>query len=141
EEVERMTKLADSLLLLSREDTGSIPVARRRVPIDALVREVAEHMTAVASQAGIKLMIEELPAVPIEGDEVRLRQVFFNLFDNAINDSASGGTVTVRAFRGDGWVAAEATDTGAGIANEHLPRIFDRFYRVDKSRSRELGGV
>lgn len=141
EEVERMTKLADNLLLLSREDARATPMMRRPLALDELVRAVAEDMTAVARQAGVTLTIAELAAATIEGDADRLRQVFFNLLDNAINYTPTEGSVTVRGRLGDGWVAVEVADTGIGIPREHLPRIFDRFYRVDKSRSRDLGGV
>ena len=136
-----MTKLADNLLLLSREDARATPMVRRPLAVHELVREVAEDMTAVARQAGVTLTIAELPAATIEGDADRLRQVFFNLLGNAINYTPTEGSVTVRGCLGDGWVAVEVADTGIGIPREHLPRIFDRFYRVDKSRSRDLGGV
>jgi signal transduction histidine kinase len=74
EEVERMTKLADNLLLLSREDARVTPIVRRSLPLDELVSEVAEHMTAVAGEAGVTLTIGERPAATIEADEDRLRQ-------------------------------------------------------------------
>jgi two-component system sensor histidine kinase BaeS len=75
------------------------------------------------------------------GDAPRLRQVFYNLVDNALKFTPEGGAVTVTADGRDGNVVVTVCDTGAGIAPEHLPRVFDRFYRADKARSREQGGT
>jgi heavy metal sensor kinase len=141
EEVERIAKLADSLLLLSREDAGAAPAVRRPVRLDDLVREVAGHAKAVAEQAGVALTVGELPVATVDGDPDRLRQVFFNLFDNAVKYNRAGGTVTVRGHRAGRHVAIEVRDTGVGIPADELPRVFDRFYRVDKSRSRRMGGA
>ena len=111
------------------------------VRLDDLVREVAGHAKAVAEQAGVALTVGELPVATVDGDPDRLRQVFFNLFDNAVKYNRAGGTVTVRGHRAGRHVAIEVRDTGVGIPADELPRVFDRFYRVDKSRSRRMGGA
>jgi signal transduction histidine kinase len=77
----------------------------------------------------------------IVGDRLRLRQLFLNLIDNAIKYTPEGGKVTLALAREDGSVVFRVTDTGIGIPDADLPRIFDRFYRVDKARSREMGGT
>jgi heavy metal sensor kinase len=141
EEVERMSKLADSLLLLSREDAKVVQTPKEVIRLDTLVQEVAGHMEAVAGDSGIQMTIHELPAVTAHGDPDGLRQVFFNLLDNAIKYTAQGGTVAVRGLVENDQIVIEVSDTGIGIPRESLPRVFDRFYRVDKSRSRELGGT
>lgn len=141
EEVERLTRLADSLLLLSREDAGATETTRMPVRLDEIVLEVAGHARAVAEQADVNLTVEQLPACTILGDADRLRQVMFNLFDNAVKYNRPGGEVTVRGKSESGNAVIEVVDNGLGIPTAELEKIFDRFYRVDKSRSRHMGGT
>ena len=82
---------------------------------------------------------EDLPAV--DADRERVHQVLYNLLDNAVRFTPSGGAVTVSAHRHDGSVEVQVADTGVGIPPEHLPRLFERFYRADPARSREDGGT
>jgi heavy metal sensor kinase len=141
EEIERLTRLADSLLLLSREDTCAIQLCRGLVQLDDVVRGVAEHAAVLAEAANVKLEVGQLPTVSVEADVDCLRQVFLNLLDNAVKYTQPGGLVTVRGHATESEATVEVSDTGIGIPPESLPRVFDRFYRVDKSRSRQMGGV
>ena len=102
--------------------------------VDELARQASERNVAVASE-----IPETIPAV--RADARRLHQVLFNLLDNAIKYTPSGGHVTIRASEKDGFIETAVADDGPGIGPEHLPHVFERFYRVDKARSRELGGT
>jgi len=141
EEVERMSKLADSLLLLFREDAKVVQTPNERLRLDTLVQEVAGHMEVVAGESGIQMTVQDLPPMTVHGNPDSLRQVFFNLLDNAVKYTKQGGTVAVRGRVDDDQVVIEVVDTGIGIPPDSLPKVFDRFYRVDKSRSRTLGGT
>jgi two-component system, OmpR family, heavy metal sensor histidine kinase CusS len=140
EEMERLTRLVSQLLFLCREDAGLGAGEVRPVRLDHLVGEVGEHMQVAAQEKGVDLHLE-LPAdCPVRGDADRLRQLFFNLLDNAIKYTTTGGTVTVRGESSNGQVRVTIADTGIGIPADHLPHVFDRFYRVDPSRSPETEG-
>jgi heavy metal sensor kinase len=141
EECERLTRLTDQLLTLSREDAGVAHFVREPVDLQALVRGVAETMRPLADARGLRLNVECGEGVEVCGDGARLRQVFFNLLDNAIKYTPTGGEIGVRTERRGRNVIVTVRDTGIGIPAEHLPRVFDRFYRVDKARSREQGGT
>jgi heavy metal sensor kinase len=141
EEVERMTKLADDLLLLSREVAKVAGPKSERLRLDLLVQEVAGHMRALAEESGISMEVCNMPPATVFGDADALRQVFFNLLDNAVKYTPQGGSVTICGNSGDGEVVIGVSDTGIGIPSASVARVFDRFYRVDKSRSRELGGT
>jgi heavy metal sensor kinase len=141
EECGRLTRLTEQLLALAREDAGAARSAAEPVDLAALVREVAEVMRPLAEARGLKLADQTDGVVPARGEPARLRQVFFNALDNAIKYTPAGGVVTVRAERRGPEVIVSVADTGEGISAEHLPRVFDRFYRVDKARSREQGGT
>ena len=141
EEVERLTRLAEQLLFLCREDAGLVPLTMRQVPLEGLVRETAEHMRAVGEAKGVTLRCESLSPSTIRGDEDQLRRLLFNLLDNAIKFTPAGGRVDVRLGLSDGFARIEIVDTGAGIPAEHLPHVFERFYRVDPARGREAEGV
>src|SRR5436309_13480589 len=78
---------------------------------------------------------------PLEADRERLHQVLFNILDNAFRFTPAGGAIRIRAVHEDGWCEVSVEDTGPGIPNEHLPLVFERFYRVDPSRSRDDGGT
>jgi two-component system phosphate regulon sensor histidine kinase PhoR len=113
------------------------PVSMRaaaQMVMDELARQAFERFVAVSLE-----IPEQLPAV--RADAQRLHQVLFNLLDNAIKYTPSGGHVTIRADEKDGFIETAVADDGPGIAPEHLPHVFERFYRVDKARSRELGGT
>lgn len=140
EEADRLAKLADRLLSLAREDARA-PSELRPVALDTLVRESADWARPLAERAGIILSITPLPPAVVAGDPDRLRAVFDNLLDNAIKYNQSGGTVHVSGHLDADRAVVAIADTGIGIPGASLPRIFDRFYRVDPSRSRRTGGT
>jgi heavy metal sensor kinase len=141
EECERLTRLTDQLLTLFREDAGSGRPMRAAVDLAAVVERVVETMRPLAEAKNIRLVARAKDALRVHGDEERLRQVFYNLLDNAIKYTPEGGTVEVRLERSDGAAKVTVRDTGIGIPVEHLPHVFERFYRVDKARSRAEGGT
>lgn len=138
---DRMASLVDDLLELSRLESGALPPTMEPLDCGAVVADVVASFAKIAERKAITLAAVEVetPLVPSDGD--RLRRVLEHLVDNALKYTPDGGRVTVRvAPTGDGVVVA-VEDTGPGIAPEHLPRLFERFYRVDTARSRELGGT
>jgi two-component system, OmpR family, heavy metal sensor histidine kinase CusS len=142
EEVDRLTRLTDELLTLSREDAGTARQAFEPVDLAALLKRVTETMRPLAEQKGLDLHADcDGGPVRVRGDEPRLRQVFYNLLDNAIKYTPAGGKVEVRLRKDGPSAVVTLRDTGEGIPAEHLPRVFERFYRVDKSRSRAQGGT
>jgi len=141
EEVDRLIRLVGSLLTLARADAGQIPIALETVSLSELVAGAVEQVDPVAKQRDIELSASAGPAVTLQADEDLLLQLLLNLLDNAIKHTPAGGRVTV-GWRVNGrQVELWVRDTGVGIAGEHLAHIFDRFYRVDKARSRAEGGV
>ncbi len=141
EEIERLTRLVSHLLFLCREETGVRVGNLRQVRLDEIVSDVCEHMKVAAREKGLDLSIECTSACEVSGEADRLRQLFFNLLDNAIKYTQSGGKVTVKIQASGDQAFVAVTDTGIGIASEHLPHVFDRFYRVDSSRSAETEGT
>jgi heavy metal sensor kinase len=141
EEVERLARLADQLLFLSRKDAGLIPRVREPLDLRWLAEDVAELMQLVAEARGVTLRVEHLAPCPVRADEDQLRRVLFNLVDNAIKFTPAGGTVSVRCGPVGDRFGVIIRDTGIGIGAEHLPHVFERFYRVDPSRGREAGGT
>jgi two-component system, OmpR family, heavy metal sensor histidine kinase CusS len=140
EEIERLSRLVSQLLFLSREDTGIGTSNFRPVQLVNLVRDVVEHIETAAREKGLDLRVRLPDSCDIKGDPDRLRQLFFNLLDNAIKYTPPGGSVTVEAIPAHGQVHVVVTDTGVGIPGEHLAHVFERFYRVDSSRSSDSDG-
>ncbi len=141
QEAGRLARLVDDLQELSRVEAGSIPLDIRPVPVPTLVQPTLSHLAAQAQSIGIMLNAElpdDLPSVLADPD--RITQVLTNLVGNALHYTAAGGSVTVRAIRHGLEVRISVIDNGIGIPAEHLPQLFTRFYRVDKSRSRQAGG-
>jgi signal transduction histidine kinase len=139
---ERLGRLVDRLLDLSRLESGEMPLQREAVPLRPLVSQVLSEIEVARSGRGVAiedLVPDDLP--PIFVDRERVHQVLFNLVDNAVRFTPSGGRVVVSARRANGSCEVSVTDTGPGIAPEHLPRLFERFYRVDPSRSQKDGGT
>src|SRR5262245_20875494 len=141
EECGRLTRLTDQLLTLAREDAGGARPEAAPVDLAGLVAGVVETMRPLAEARGIPFRHSGDGPLRIRGDETRLRQVFYNVLDNAIKYTPEGGTVEVGVGRQGPAAVVTVRDTGIGIPPEHLARVFDRFYRVDKARSREQGGT
>jgi heavy metal sensor kinase len=141
EELERLSRLADRLLFLCREDAGLVPRARRPVDLREVVDDVAEHMRVVAEEKGVTLQAEGVAACSTAGDEDQLRRLLFNLLDNAIKFTPASGTVKVETACSDAEARIVVADSGIGIPPEHLPNVFQRFYRVDPSRESDMGGA
>lgn len=140
EECDRLTQLTDQLLALAREDVGHAGQFQS-LDLCALVDGVVGNMRPLAENKGLALHREGGCPLRILGNETRLRQVFYNVLDNAIKYTPAGGVIMVRLGRQQGSAIVAVQDTGIGIPAEHLPRVFDRFYRVDKARNREMGGT
>jgi signal transduction histidine kinase len=141
-QVERLGRLVDQLLELSKLESGEVAMRPERLALHPLVQQLfSEIGVAMPGQASALRndVPDDLP--PVLADPERLHQVLFNLVDNAMRFTPRGGTVTVSARVESGAVHVAVADTGSGIAPEHLPRLFERFYRVDHGRAREEGGT
>jgi heavy metal sensor kinase len=140
EECERLTRLTDQLLTLSREEAARPQAPGQMLDLGGLVAAVVETMRPLAEAKKLRLTISPNGTIKVPGDEARLRQVFYNVLDNAIKYTGEGGAIDVQISERDGHALLSIRDSGIGIAPEHLPHVFDRFYRVDKARSRADGG-
>lgn len=140
EEAERLTRISEKLLTLTRLDSQP-ELVREPVELGAVVEKVAHMLRPLADAVGLELTCSLEPACALLCTEDDLYQIIFNLVENAIKYNLPGGQVSVSAFHRDGKVVLEVADTGVGISEEDMPRIFDRFYRVDKARSRAAGGT
>jgi len=142
EEVNRLTSLVDDLLAISRADAGHIQLRPANVSVVDLVRESAALLEALAEEKGQHLAVEGNGGAVVYGDRLMLRQALVNLIDNAVKHSPAGGRISIRVeARGREEAVVEVEDSGPGIDPEHRSRVFDRFYRVDKARSRDAGGA
>jgi len=139
-ESEHMTRMVDDLLTLARADEGRLALEREPVDFGAVADDVARDMAAIAELHGIEIS-RECSAVGVQGDARRLRQLVLILIDNALKYTPSGGRVTVTCRRERGKAIFAVEDTGPGIPQDDQKRIFDRFFRAEKSRSRGLGGT
>jgi signal transduction histidine kinase len=140
-QTERLTRLVDQLLDLSRLESGEVPFHREVVAVAPLVERVISEITIGRAISDVSLEADVRDDVAAEADPERIHQVLFNLVDNAVRFTPPGGEITITARQHDGRVQVRVADTGVGIAAEHLPRVFERFYRVDASRSRDDGGT
>ncbi len=140
-EASYMTRLLDDLLLLANSDHGEIEVQRVPMDLSEAAREAGRVATQLAAEAGIEFQERIDGAMPVNGDPERCREVLLILLDNAVKYTPQGGRVMLRTERIDGEATVSVADTGIGVAPEHISRLFDRFYRVDKARSRAIGGT
>jgi two-component system sensor histidine kinase BaeS len=141
QEADRLARLVDDLQELSRVEAGAYPLEIHPVAVSTLVQTVLKRFSGQAQANGIKLhpdLPQDLPAVLADQD--RIIQVLTNLVGNALQYTPKGGQVTILAARQGEEINISVVDTGLGIPAEHLPQLFTRFYRVDKSRSRQAGG-
>ncbi len=138
-EIKRMTRLVGDLLLLAQADSGRLPLKETVVELGTLALEVYRQAQVLAQD--VDLHLGAVDAVHVKGDSDRLKQLLLNLVTNAIKYTPAGGQVTINVTQKDGYAFVKVSDTGIGIPKEDLDHIFDRFYRVDKARSRQMGGT
>ena len=139
-EVDRLVRMVEELLELSRIESGDSPLVAVPLDIGRVVRDAAGRLRPQAEKQGLELDVDVGPDLPmVQGDAEHLERVVVNLVHNALKFTPSGGSVVVRAAAANGAVRVEVSDTGAGILPEDLTRVFERFYKAD--RSRESGGT
>ncbi len=140
-ESDRLQRLVQDLQVLSRVESPAFSLQRDRLEVAPLLQLAHSRLAAQFDEKGVGLGLENAGDLPaIQADEDRLVQVLTNLLGNALQYTDAGGQVTLSAHRQGAEVHITVRDTGIGIAAEHLPHIFERFYRVDKSRARAAGG-
>ena len=156
EEINRMSQIVEDLLLLSRADNGEILLNRKKINLSEILNEMIPQASLLARHKDLRIQAV-LPeeTISILGDHLRIRELFLNLIENAIKYTEEGGLIKVlltkenhfsameqqeRRESDNGFAEIRVTDTGIGIAKEDQEHIFDRFFRVDKARSREQGG-
>ncbi|MFZ9760843.1 MAG: ATP-binding protein [Candidatus Kapaibacteriota bacterium] len=140
EEVGRLSKVVRTLLDLSRAETGQVTIEHTNVNLSTMLDDLSEDAMILAEERSISVgsMIE--PGIVIDGDSVRLHQALLNIVDNAIKYTPSGGDILMRLVKEGDRAILRVSDTGVGIAKEHLPHIFDRFFRADQARSQDIQG-
>ena len=141
--VDRMTVLLEDLDGITRIESGNLELYREDFDLNKLAREVIESLEHTAKKSNIKLVINSSKdgVIPVNADRSRVEQILTNLVVNSIKYGKEGGTTKVRFYDMDTDFLVEVADDGIGMTTEHLPRVFERFYRVDKSRSRHHGGT
>jgi signal transduction histidine kinase len=141
QDVGYMSDMIGKLLVLARSDAGFEPLNFQEVNIAEILTELSQDIEALAQEKGLQLRFGPMEGVTVRGDRVRLRQLFLNILDNALRYTPAGGTISGSVDRRDDQAVVSIGDTGIGIPQEHLPFVFDRFYRVDRVRTGGEGGT
>ena len=143
-ETNRMSRMINDLLILAQADSGALQLQWRRVEMDTLLLDLYRQTKRIADLRkganALEIRLGHEDQALVWGDAERLRQALLNLTDNAIKYTLAGGEITLSLLNEDGWVKIIVSDTGIGIHPDNQAHIFDRFYRTDKARSREVGG-
>jgi heavy metal sensor kinase len=141
EETARLTRLVESLLLLTRADSGRLLMNRKEQNVTAIIEKAVDDMRVMAEEKSQGLTTDLAGDIRVSLDEDTFRRALVNILDNAIKYTPQGGVLAVRLTETAIGIVVEVSDSGPGIAAEHRAKIFDRFYRVDKDRSRDVGGT
>ena len=141
QEVDRLTKITKSLLTLAQFKGDRPPLELHSLNLSTLVQDVGDQFAVLAQDKNIHLHIDQDTPTPVLGDPSQLKQAIINVLDNALRHTPNGGTVTIRLKQEHSRTTLSITNSGPGIAKEHLPHIFERFYRVDQARDRLSGGT
>ena len=141
EEVARLRKIVEGLFAVSRLDAGEALEEWQVLDLGALAATTAEHMDLLAKDRTIALICQTPRGIRVEGDRFRLKQIIVNLLDNALKYTSAGGKIVLRVAEQNGRAVLEISDTGIGIPKAAIPRVFERFFRVDMARSRDSGGA
>lgn len=141
-EADRLTRLINDILSISKLESGDDKVEMQALPLNTMAADICDLLRMHAEQKHITVTCtENAPQTLIWGNPDRVKQMLINLIDNAIKYTLDGGSVTVAVYKDDTTAYFSCSDTGIGIAEENIPRLFERFYRVDKGRSRSMGGT
>jgi heavy metal sensor kinase len=141
EEIDRLTRIVDELLFLSRADLGEVRMAALPVRLDELLRDVHKQASVLGQDRNVQVALGPPAAATVLGDELRLRELLLNLVDNAVKYSRPGGRVEIGLAAEDGQARLSVSDRGIGIPPEALTRIFDRFYRTGEARAHARQGT
>jgi heavy metal sensor kinase len=143
EEAERLSRIVEDLFILARQPIDApARLMRERVSLNETVKDCARAAQVLASRKGVRLITEnDVPSIQLTGDKELITRMLLNLLDNAVKYTPAGGEISLALTRQNGNAEITVRDTGIGIAESDRQRIFDRFYRVDKARSRALGGA
>jgi signal transduction histidine kinase len=141
EEIDRMSRLVDTLLRLSHGDAGAIRLSREALDVGQLTREVVSSLGILAEERNQRMSLDIGDGPVVAVDRLVLREALTNVVDNAIKYSPVGSTIAVRVAQEDHQVVIAVADEGPGVPAEYRERIFDRFFRVDESRTRDGGGA
>ncbi len=140
-EIDRLSNVVSDLLTLVQMDSQNVKLTRENLSIAALIKENAHRLQPIADQKGQQISLTLSDPCDIYADKSKLNQVIYNLMENAVKYTQSGGQIKVSLVRQGRDAIFTVSDNGPGIPKENLPHVFDRFYRVDKARSREKGGT
>ena len=141
EEVERLARIVEQLFALSRLDAGESQAEWVKFDLAELVTTTADQMSLLAEDKGISVSCDAAQPILVDGDRSRLKQVVVNLLDNAINYTPEKGRIQLRVAASNGYSVLEVSDSGIGIPADALPHVFERFFRVDKARTRDPEGA
>jgi heavy metal sensor kinase len=143
DEAERLSRIVEDLFILARQPINTrAALNKERVSLNDAVSDCARAAHVLASRKGVRLRLEnDSPSIALNGDEELIKRMILNLLDNAVKYTPAGGEISLALARQNGNAAIVVRDTGIGIAQTDQPRVFDRFFRVDKARARTLGGA
>ncbi|BCA55435.1 Heavy metal sensor histidine kinase [Nitrospira sp. KM1] len=141
EEIDRMTRIVDELLFLSRADMGEVKMEHLPVKLESLLEDIHRQAALLGQERGIQVVVGLMSPATVLGDELRLRELFLNLVDNAVKYSRPGGSVHIALATSSTQAKISVADQGIGISPEEQPRIFDRFYRTDDARAHTKKGT
>jgi len=137
-----LSRLVNDLHELAQADANQLPLTLAPMALDETVARIVSTFSPIAESEGVKIQTEITPKLPlIEADSSRISQVVNNLLNNALNHTPTGGCITLRIVLDENRVRLDVEDTGKGISPQHLPHVFERFYRADRARSRNTGGA
>ena len=143
DEAERLSRIVEDLFILARQPINTrAALNKERVSLNDAVRDCARAAQVLAMQKGVRLKLEnDSPSIALNGDQELIRRMILNLLDNAVKYTPTGGEISLALARQNGNAEIVVRDTGIGIPESAQPRVFDRFYRVDKARARTMGGA
>jgi two-component system OmpR family sensor kinase len=141
EEIDRMTRIVDELLFLSRADMGEVKMEHLPVMLESLLEDIQRQASLLGQERGVQVLLGLVKPATVLGDELRLRELFLNLVDNAVKYSRPGGSVDITLATEAREAKISITDHGIGISPEDQTRIFGRFYRTDDARAHTKKGT